>query len=121
MRKGQDIIGDVNEYFPEEKLMGLYLTPWYADLANYLVGRKLPEFLNIHARRKLIAESRYYFWDEPYLFKVCADQIIHRCVTEAEGHEILGECHRMGHHSANRTARRALEAGFYWPSIFRDA
>ncbi|XP_031131849.1 uncharacterized protein LOC116033234 [Ipomoea triloba] len=47
--KGQDMIGDVNEYFPEEKLMGLYLTPWYADLANYLVGGELPEFLDTHA------------------------------------------------------------------------
>ncbi|XP_031111976.1 uncharacterized protein LOC116015950 [Ipomoea triloba] len=68
--KEQDMIRDVNEYFLEEKLMGLYLAPWYADLANYLVGGELPEFLNTHAQRKLIAESRYYFWDEPYLFKL---------------------------------------------------
>ncbi|XP_031106312.1 uncharacterized protein LOC116010960 [Ipomoea triloba] len=116
--KGQDIIGNVNEYFPEEKPMGLYLTPWYADLANYLVGGELPKFLNIHARRKLIAESRYYFWDEPYLFKVCADQIIRRCVTEAEGHEILGECHQMGHHSTNRTAREHSKQDSTGPQYF---
>ncbi|GKA53047.1 reverse transcriptase domain-containing protein [Tanacetum coccineum] len=46
-----------------------------------------------------------------------------RCVT---GSEILklAHCHSGptgGHHSASVTGRKVYEAGFYWPSIFRDA
>ncbi|GKB90420.1 hypothetical protein Tco_0962692 [Tanacetum coccineum] len=38
--------------------------------------------------------------------------------------EILAHCHSGptgGHHSANVTAKKVYEAGFYWPSVFKDA
>ncbi|GJX99004.1 hypothetical protein Tco_0356023, partial [Tanacetum coccineum] len=38
--------------------------------------------------------------------------------------EILAHCHSGptgGHHSANVTAKKVYESGFYWPSIFKDA
>ncbi|GJX91510.1 reverse transcriptase domain-containing protein [Tanacetum coccineum] len=38
--------------------------------------------------------------------------------------EILAHCHlgpTGGHHSANVTAKKVYESGFYWPSIFKDA
>ncbi|GJT69043.1 reverse transcriptase domain-containing protein [Tanacetum coccineum] len=41
-----------------------------------------------------------------------------------ENLEILAHCHSGptgGHHSALVTGRKVYEAGFYWPSIFRDA
>ncbi|GKD83846.1 reverse transcriptase domain-containing protein [Tanacetum coccineum] len=47
-----------------------------------------------------------------------------RCVTGSEILEILAHCHSGptgGHHSASDTGRKVYEAGFYWPSIFRDA
>ncbi|GJW96381.1 reverse transcriptase domain-containing protein [Tanacetum coccineum] len=38
--------------------------------------------------------------------------------------EILKACHEGptgGHHSANLTARKVFDAGFFWPTIYRDA
>ncbi|GJS15593.1 reverse transcriptase domain-containing protein [Tanacetum coccineum] len=38
--------------------------------------------------------------------------------------KILAHCHSGptgGHHSANVTAKKVYESGFYWPSIFKDA
>ena len=35
----------------------------------------------------------------------------------------MKECHAGpsgGHHGMNTTARKILDAGFYWPTIFRD-
>ncbi|GJV03344.1 reverse transcriptase domain-containing protein [Tanacetum coccineum] len=64
------------------------------------------------------------FWDDPYLFRTCADQIIRRCVHGQEAFEILKACHEGptgGHHSANLTARKVFDAGFFWPTIYRDA
>ncbi|GKB13899.1 reverse transcriptase domain-containing protein [Tanacetum coccineum] len=61
---------------------------------------------------------------QPYLFRTCADQIIRRCVHGQEALEILKACHEGptgGHHSANLTARKVFDAGFFWPTIYRDA
>ncbi|GJX53747.1 reverse transcriptase domain-containing protein [Tanacetum coccineum] len=47
-----------------------------------------------------------------------------RCVHGQEAFEILKACHEGptgGHHSANLTARKVFDAGFFWPTIYRDA
>ncbi|GKA79299.1 reverse transcriptase domain-containing protein, partial [Tanacetum coccineum] len=62
--------------------------------------------------------------DDPYLFQNSADQIIRRCVHAQEAIDILKACHEGptgGHHSANLTARKVFDAGFYWPTIYKDA
>ncbi|GJX92354.1 reverse transcriptase domain-containing protein [Tanacetum coccineum] len=41
-----------------------------------------------------------------------------------EANDILKACHEgptRGHHSANLTARKVFDAGFFWPTIYRDA
>ncbi|GJS16926.1 reverse transcriptase domain-containing protein [Tanacetum coccineum] len=47
--------------------------------------------------------------DDPYLFRICADQIIRRCVHGQKANDILKACHEGpigGQHSANLTARK---------------
>ncbi|GJU25012.1 reverse transcriptase domain-containing protein [Tanacetum coccineum] len=51
-------------------------------------------------------------------------QIIRRCVFGQEDFEILKACHEGptgGHHSANITAQKVFDAGFFWPTIYKDA
>ncbi|GJU57773.1 hypothetical protein Tco_1235539 [Tanacetum coccineum] len=69
-------------------------------------------------------EPWYADFEEPYAFKLCADNIMRRCVAGSETLEILAHCHSRptgGHHSASVTAKKVYESGFYWPSIFKDA
>lgn len=33
----------VNESFPDEHLLQIQQAPWFADIANYKVGRKIPQ------------------------------------------------------------------------------
>ena len=97
--------------------------PWYADYANYLASRALPEGMGTQERKRFFDQLKYYFWDEPYLFRRCPDQIIRRCVSGKEAIRILRECHAGpsgGHHGVNVTARKIFDAGFFWPSVFRD-
>ncbi|GJT06326.1 reverse transcriptase domain-containing protein, partial [Tanacetum coccineum] len=50
-------------------------------------------------------------------------QVILRCVFGQEAHDILMACHNRptgGHHGANYTAKKVFDAGFYWPTIYRD-
>ncbi|GJW09323.1 reverse transcriptase domain-containing protein [Tanacetum coccineum] len=75
-------------------------------------------------RKKFFKDVKNYFWDDPYLFRICADQIIQRCVHGQEANDILKACHEGpagGHHSANLTARKVFDVGFFWPTIYRDA
>ncbi|KAL4348910.1 hypothetical protein GQ457_17G010600 [Hibiscus cannabinus] len=99
-------------------------TPWYADFVNYIVSRILPHQLNYQGRKRFKHNAKGYFWDEPYLFKQCADQIIRRCIPEEEQQTILEQCHSApygGHFGGNRTAAKVLQSGFYWPTLHKDA
>nr|GFB31886.1 reverse transcriptase domain-containing protein [Tanacetum cinerariifolium] len=42
---------------------------------------------------KFFKDVKHYFWDDPHLFKICADQIIRRCVSSQEAVDILKACH----------------------------
>ncbi|GJZ03865.1 reverse transcriptase domain-containing protein, partial [Tanacetum coccineum] len=49
--------------------------------------------------------------------------MIRRCVHGKEGLDILEACHNGptgGHHGANLTAIKVFDAGFFWPSIYKD-
>nr|GFB30571.1 reverse transcriptase domain-containing protein [Tanacetum cinerariifolium] len=75
-------------------------------------------------KQKFFKDARHYFWDDPYLFRTCADQIIRLCVAVKEAIDILNACHSGptgGHYGANYTAKKVFDSGFYWPSIYKDA
>ncbi|GKC30246.1 reverse transcriptase domain-containing protein, partial [Tanacetum coccineum] len=117
---------DINEHFPLETLgvISSENTPWFADYANYHAGNFIIKGMSTQQKRKFFKDVKHYFWDDPYLFRTCADQIIRRCVHGQEAFEILKACHEGptgGHHSANLTAQKVFDAGFFWPTIYRDA
>ncbi|XP_071929727.1 uncharacterized protein [Coffea arabica] len=122
-------VGDDNEplrdAFPEEHLFSLNSQlPWYADLVNYLVTGNFPAGWQKSKRDKLKSDAKYFIWDDPYLWKRCADQVMRRCVSEMEFQSILTFCHTFacgGHFGPKRTAHKVLESGFYWPSLFKNA
>ncbi|KAL5560543.1 hypothetical protein UlMin_036754 [Ulmus minor] len=114
----------INETFPDEQLLAIQTAPWFADYANYLVKKILPPDMSYQQKRKFFSDLKHYFWDEPYLYKHCADQIIRRCVPEEEMESILRHCHSRevgGHFGGTKTAAKVLQSGFYWPSLFKDA
>nr|GEV16380.1 hypothetical protein [Tanacetum cinerariifolium] len=60
-------------------------------------------------KQKFFSDLRHYFWDEPFLFKQCADRIIRRYVAGDEAAQILRQCHSGpsgGHHGITTTARK---------------
>nr|GEV87722.1 reverse transcriptase domain-containing protein [Tanacetum cinerariifolium] len=75
-------------------------------------------------KNKFFKDENHYFWDDPFLFIICADQVIRRCVHGQEAIDILKACHNGptgGHHGPNYTAKKLFDSGFYWPTIYRDA
>ena len=117
----------VNDEFPDEKLLAIEdkrAVPWFADYVNYLVAKVVPPEFNYQQKKRFFAHLKHYYWEEPILYRHCADQMIRRCVPEDEMHSILNHCHTLpcgGHFGGKRTAAKVLQSGFYWPSLFKDA
>ncbi|CAA7045210.1 unnamed protein product [Microthlaspi erraticum] len=75
-------------------------------------------------KKKFLRDIRRYFWDEPYLYKHCTDGVYRRCVADEEIPGILFHCHSSsyaGHFATYKTVSKALQAGYWWPTMFRDA
>nr|GEV70090.1 reverse transcriptase domain-containing protein [Tanacetum cinerariifolium] len=97
---------------------------WFADFANYHAGNFIVKGMTSQQKNKFFKDVKHYFWDDPFLFKVCADQVIRRCVHGKEALDILVACHNEptgGHHGANLTAKKVLDDGFFWLTIYKDA
>nr|GEU44492.1 DNA-directed DNA polymerase [Tanacetum cinerariifolium] len=104
---------DINENFPLETLESLSSnsTPWFADIANFHAGNFIKKRLTSQQKKKFFKDVKHYFWDDPYLFRICADQIIRHCVHGQEAFNILKACHEGptgGHHCANLTAKKTV-------------
>ncbi|GKA85111.1 reverse transcriptase domain-containing protein [Tanacetum coccineum] len=83
---------EINETFPLETLnmvtfRGDSSTPWFADFANYHAGNFIVKGMSSQQKNKFFKDVKHYFWDDPYLFKICADQVIRRCVAGQEAIE----------------------------------
>ncbi|GJV50318.1 reverse transcriptase domain-containing protein [Tanacetum coccineum] len=120
---------EVNEKFPLETLnmvtsRGDSSTPWFADYANYHAGNFIVKGMSFQQKNKFFKDVKHYFWDDPFLFKIGADQMIRRCVAGQKAVDILEACHSRptgGYYGANYTAKKVFDSGFYWPTIYRDA
>nr|GFA83859.1 reverse transcriptase domain-containing protein [Tanacetum cinerariifolium] len=118
---------EINETFPLESLNKVAhkdpSTPWLADFANYHAGNFIIKGMTSQQKQKFFKDARHYFWDDPYLFRTCPDQIIRRCVAGKEVIDILNACHSGpigGHYGANYTTKKVFDSGFYWPTIYKD-
>ena len=83
---------EINETFPLETLnavafRGDSTTPWFADFANYHAGNFVVKGMTSQQKNKFYKDIKHYFWDDPFLFKICADQVIRRCVYGQEDDE----------------------------------
>ncbi|XP_019257998.1 PREDICTED: uncharacterized protein LOC109236256 [Nicotiana attenuata] len=82
--------GQIKEVFPDEQLVAITQDP-------------------PHARKRFLHYVNFYYWDEPHLYKQCADQLMRRCIPENEVELVLYDCHASpygGHHRGDRTAAK---------------
>jgi len=100
------------------------LTPWYADIVNYLVTSRIPECWIKNYRDRFFHLVKFFVLDGPYLFKYCFDQVFKRCIPDQGARSVLSFCHDQAcakHFSGKKTAAKVLQCGFYWPTFFKDA
>jgi hypothetical protein len=81
----------IADYMRHDTLLKVSTTdPWYANMINYIVAGYIP--LRVE-KKKIIRDSRLHLWDDPYLYRVCADGLLRRCIPAFETWKILEHCH----------------------------
>ena len=104
--------GMVDDQMPDEHLFSIsVLSPWFANMANYLVLAQFPPHMSSKEKSKIVRKSAPFTWIRGNLFKLGPDKILRQCVTEEEVFDILltyhdGPC--GGHFAAKRTAFKIL-------------
>jgi ribonuclease HI len=95
---------------------------WIFEIRDYLKENILPED---HVFAEWIVRlAKCYAVVEGDLYRRGANDILMRCITQEEGHELLTEIHgrECGSHSSSRTlVGKAFRHGFYWPTALQDA
>nr|GEY37551.1 reverse transcriptase domain-containing protein [Tanacetum cinerariifolium] len=120
---------EINEKFHLETLNMVSFrsnssTSWFVDFANYHTRNFVVKGMSSQQKNTFFKDVKHYFWDDPRLFKICADQVIRRCVHDQEAINILKAYHygpTWGHHGPNYTSKKVFDSRFYWPTIYRDA
>jgi ribonuclease HI len=97
---------------------------WQTPYLEYLHRGELP--LDKAKARRLArhAKSFVLLGDEKELYHCSPSGILQRCISIAQGQELLQEIHSgaCGHHAAPRAlVGNAFRQGFYWPTTVADA
>nr|GEW21680.1 reverse transcriptase domain-containing protein [Tanacetum cinerariifolium] len=88
------------------------------DKTKVNVVAKLPhpptvKGMSSQQKNNFFKDVKHYFWDDPFLFKICVDQVIWRCVHGQEAVDILKACHNEpieGHDGPNYTAKKVFDS-----------
>nr|GEX17809.1 reverse transcriptase domain-containing protein [Tanacetum cinerariifolium] len=84
------------------------------DFSNYHAENFVVKGMSSQQKNKFFKDVKHYFWDDPFLFKIRADQVIRRCVHGQEAVDILKAWHNGptgGHHGSNYTAKKVFDSG----------
>eukprot|EP00253_Pinus_taeda_P022398 PITA_22398 len=96
----------------------------YADLIFYLKNGYAPPNLSYKNKRAIRLKAKNFIIIDDVLFRQNYDSVLLRCLEKPEAQKVLKELHdgpAGGHFGADTTAHKVIHAGYYWPTLFRDA
>ncbi|GJU73240.1 hypothetical protein Tco_1264645 [Tanacetum coccineum] len=66
---------EITKTFPLETFgsvaLGVDSTPWFVDFVNYHAGNFIVNGMSSQRKNKFFKDVKHYFWDDPFLFKIC--------------------------------------------------
>jgi hypothetical protein len=72
----------INDSMRDDTLLKVSTTnPWYVNIVNYIVVEYIPKGAD---KKNIIQDSILHLWDDPYLYRVCADGLLRRCIPTFE-------------------------------------
>ncbi|XP_063946487.1 uncharacterized protein LOC135151624 [Daucus carota subsp. sativus] len=85
----------IGETFVDKALLDLGASVNLLPYSVYqaLATGDIPSTWSKNDKAKFFSQVKHFFWDDPYLFKHCPDQIIRRCVPNSES---CNRCQHLG-------------------------
>jgi hypothetical protein len=72
----------INDSMRDDTLLKVSTTnPWYVNIVNYIVVDYIPKGAD---KKNIIQDRILHLWDDPYLYRVCADGLLRRCIPTFE-------------------------------------
>ncbi|MCO5554789.1 hypothetical protein L7F22_008324 [Adiantum nelumboides] len=97
---------------------------WYEEMLHHLDSEDMPAFLSCHQRRRMaICSKNFEIVMENLYYRTVVDVLL-RHVLPQEQEFVLEEVHTGiagGHFALLITARKILQAGLWWPTLFQEA
>eukprot|EP00253_Pinus_taeda_P012813 PITA_12813 len=124
---GASNIPESSDTGPTEEINQISVTDsesQYADLVFYFKNGYAPPHLSYKSKRAISLKAKSFTIIDDVLFKKNYDSILLRCLEKTEAQTVLQELYdgpAGGHFGADTTAHKIIHAGYYWPTLFRDA
>eukprot|EP00253_Pinus_taeda_P016169 PITA_16169 len=124
---GASNIPESSDTGPTEEINQISVTDsesQYADLIFYLKNGYAPPNLSYKSKRTIRLKTKSFTIIDDVLFKKNYDSILLRCLEKTKAQKVLQELHDRpagGHFGGDTTAHKIIHAGYYWPTLFRDA
>ena len=100
------------------------LIPGIMTLSFFLLHGNAHKNLDSRSKRDLRLKYSPYQLIDNILFKNNFEGVLLRCLERNEADSVLSQLHAgpaRGHFGGEATAHKVLKAGYYWPTLFRDA
>ena len=81
------------------------------------------EGMSTNQKKHVVVRAADYTLIAGHMYKLGADEILHRCVFYYEQPWVMSEAHAgvvRGHYVGKSTVRKILQAGLWWPTIHMD-
>ena len=115
----------IDDSLPDAHLFNVDVIPVeYADVLYYLKNNTFPLEYTDKQKQQFVYKMRPYTLIGKVLYKQGRDGILRRCINQSEVQLILKGCHDEvcgGHFAGLVTAQKALQPGYWWPTLFTDA
>jgi hypothetical protein len=96
----------------------------FVEIMQFLSIGMAPSEYTISQKKQLVVHAADFSLIVGHLYKMGPDEILRRCVMEAERPLILVESHEGiagGHYAGKSIAKKVLRVSLWWPTLHRDA
>jgi len=115
----------IDDEFLDAALFQVEVLPTeYADIIHFLSTGQFPLDYTEKQKKKLVYKIGLYTLIADTLYKKGKDEILRCCINPSEVLLILQGCHSdicCGHFAGLVTTQKALQSGYWWPTMFADA
>jgi hypothetical protein len=115
----------LEDTLPDAQLLAIKVfDDHFAEIVQLLSTGMAPREYTIIQKKQLVVCAAYFSLIARQLYKIRLDEILRRCVMDAERLLILAEAHEGivgGHYAGKETMKKVLRVGLSWPTLHKDA